>query len=51
MSQPTAPLDPNDVSSFSGESEFGLPVGYIDPTDYRGTTPPCDACIDVRRNA
>lgn len=28
-------------------SEFGLPVGYDDPTQYRGTTPQPDRIIGV----
>ena len=34
----------------SQASEFGLPEGYVDPTDYRGKTPPCDADIGVMRS-
>lgn len=32
-------------------SEFGLPVGYVDPSQYHGKTPEQDARIHVSRDS
>lgn len=31
------------------ESEFGLPVGYEDPSAYHGTTPVCEPSVGIGR--
>lgn len=38
------PLDPYDLASDPQESEFGLPEGYFDPTQYRGKIASQTAC-------
>ncbi|MFN6553753.1 hypothetical protein ACP6C7_29135 [Mycolicibacterium septicum] len=40
------PLDPFNVDDFEDEnaSEFGLPTGYFDPMQYRGTIASQTAC-------
>ncbi len=31
------------------ESEFGLPIGYEDPSIYHGTTPECEPNVGIGR--
>ena len=42
---PIPPIDPNDLPE--DETEFGTPTGYIDPTEYRGKTPPIEPSVYV----
>lgn len=42
---PPLPLDPNEFPD--DETDFGTPTGYVDPTEYRGTTPPVEPNVHV----
>lgn len=41
------PIGSAEILAQEDESEFGLPEGYVDPTQYCGTTPQPDRIIGV----